>query len=261
MNHKSATVEEPLIPEKVLRFMNALPVTFDTVEWLYKFREELRLLLGEVDRISCSINVICDLEIPERYRPNLEVFLNTRREGPTTTNSIPTIQLQSRRARSLDMLDEYRRLGYPVEQYHAPICYDYYLHGKAYLASVLLFRERFRGPISDRIPQTMKALEPFLIFAFSSLVARHNYKQPIDRLFTQALNDVGVSESLTKRELQVIALHLMGLSYSQIAGQLFISEHTVAKHVKSAHRKTGCASFLELFAPYFRTAAGEETPG
>jgi DNA-binding CsgD family transcriptional regulator len=47
----------------------------------------------------------------------------------------------------------------------------------------------------------------------------------------------------------------MGLSYAEISRQLFISENTVAKHVKAAHRKTGCTSFLELFAPYFREAA------
>src|ERR1041384_1234385 len=59
----------PIIPEHILRFLNSLPVTGDPVQWISTFREELRLLLGDVDRVGINININCDLQNPEGYRP------------------------------------------------------------------------------------------------------------------------------------------------------------------------------------------------
>lgn len=97
----------------------------------------------------------------------------------------------------------------------------------------------------------MNAVERFLIYTFSSFVARHYNAKPGDLLFARMLERVNVAAKLSHRESQVMFLHLFGLGYAEISRQLFISEDTVAKHVKSAHRKTGCTSFLELFRPYF----------
>jgi DNA-binding NarL/FixJ family response regulator len=63
---------------------------------------------------------------------------------------------------------------------------------------------------------------------------------------------------LTLREVDVVRLLAHGYSYAEIAGQLGISAHTVANHVKNAYRKleVHCAAAavmraieLRVFAP------------
>ncbi len=60
---------------------------------------------------------------------------------------------------------------------------------------------------------------------------------------------VGVGSSLpdglSGREGQILRLLAQGLSNRQIGRELFISEHTVANHVRSILRKTGCANRTE----------------
>jgi DNA-binding CsgD family transcriptional regulator len=158
---------------------------------------------------------------------------------------------------ALKMIEEFRHLGYPLDEYHRPAKFNYYYAGHAYLGTVLLFRGRIKSPISAGTLEVMAVMEPLLVFAFSDLVTRYHIARPVIVPFVRTLRMVWQKANLSNREMQVMALHLMGLSYAQIANRLFISKNTVAKHVKSAHRKTGCSSFLELFAPYFKEAAGE----
>ena len=51
---------------------------------------------------------------------------------------------------------------------------------------------------------------------------------------------------LTKREREVLGYILKGFNTPRIAGSMFISEGTVADHVKSILRKTGASSRSEL---------------
>jgi DNA-binding CsgD family transcriptional regulator len=251
-----STIAEPaLIPEKVLQFMSSLPTTGDTVEWIYQFREGLQSLLGDVDRIAICINVGCELTATRRSKQHFDIAQHARFSA--ADRHLPVIRSDSEESISSQLIEDWRRLGRPLDDYHHPHCYDYYSVAGVHLASILLFRRRTLPPTSNRTLQTIEALKPFLIFVLSGHIARHHYKQPVDRLFTKVVGTTHVSAKLTERETHVLALRLMGLSYAEIARQLFISENTVAKHVKSAHRKTGCESFLELFAPYFREATGE----
>jgi DNA-binding NarL/FixJ family response regulator len=45
--------------------------------------------------------------------------------------------------------------------------------------------------------------------------------------------------------VQILALVARGLSNREIGGELTISEHTAANHVRSILRKTGCANRTE----------------
>jgi DNA-binding CsgD family transcriptional regulator len=250
---QAAIAEPPLIPERVLQFMNGLPVTGDTVAWILRFRESLQALLGDVDRIACSVNLFCDLRAPESYTPWMHLGTHVRASPgthallPQTSNTTPP--------RFHSILDELRRSQQGLDEYQLPRGYDYFVSGTAYVATVILFRKKGLSPISECTYRTMEDLEPFFIFAFSGFVARHYMAKPVDQIFGNVLTRAQVSAKLSKPEWQVMALHLMGLTYAQIANRLFISENTVAKHVKSVYRKTGCSSFLELFAPYFRDPA------
>lgn len=53
---------------------------------------------------------------------------------------------------------------------------------------------------------------------------------------------------LSARETEVLALLVVGLDSREIAGQLFLSEHTVNDHVKAALAKTGARSRQVLLA-------------
>ncbi len=46
-----------------------------------------------------------------------------------------------------------------------------------------------------------------------------------------------MSESLTRREVEVLRLLAHGGTYSTVADELGISEHTVTSHIKNAYRK------------------------
>lgn len=53
--------------------------------------------------------------------------------------------------------------------------------------------------------------------------------------------------SLTEREKKVASMLMEGLTYKEIAGRLFISYHTVKKHVESIYAKCGVGSRHELY--------------
>jgi DNA-binding NarL/FixJ family response regulator len=57
------------------------------------------------------------------------------------------------------------------------------------------------------------------------------------------------SPSLSGRELEVLALVAEGLTNPQVAGRLYLSPHTVNRHLRSVYRKLGVSS---------RTAAARE---
>lgn len=60
------------------------------------------------------------------------------------------------------------------------------------------------------------------------------------------LNNYFIIYKLTKREKEVTKLILNGLSYAQIAGQLFITLETVKSHVNNIYKKSGVGSKIEL---------------
>ena len=75
--------------------------------------------------------------------------------------------------------------------------------------------------------------------AFAKLGARPDLSQ-VDRLLQKRAS--GDAYGLTARERQVLALLTAGLSNRQIAADLVISEHTVARHVQNIFGKLGVTS-------------------
>ena len=55
----------------------------------------------------------------------------------------------------------------------------------------------------------------------------------------------GLPDGLSAREVEILRLVARGLSNREIGGSLFISEHTVANHMRSILRKTECANRTE----------------
>jgi len=60
-----------------------------------------------------------------------------------------------------------------------------------------------------------------------------------------------MTSNLTKREDQISELVAWGAAKKDISRLLFISEHTVDKHIRNIYEKTGCTKINELSAWWF----------
>jgi DNA-binding CsgD family transcriptional regulator/tetratricopeptide (TPR) repeat protein len=60
--------------------------------------------------------------------------------------------------------------------------------------------------------------------------------------------DGALPDGLSAREIEILRLVARGLSNRDIGGELFISEHTAANHIRNILRKTGCANRTEAAA-------------
>lgn len=60
-----------------------------------------------------------------------------------------------------------------------------------------------------------------------------------------------MTSNLTKREDQISELVAWGAAKKDISRLLYISEHTVDKHIRNIYEKTGCTKINELSAWWF----------
>ena len=76
-------------------------------------------------------------------------------------------------------------------------------------------------------------------------------------LGTSGESAAALPDGLTGREAEILRLVARGLSNRDIGRSLFVSEHTIANHVRSILRKTGCANRTEAAAYAHRRALVE----
>lgn len=245
-----ATVNAPIIPDKVVRFLNRLPLSTDVQTAIETYRDTLMSLLGEVDRISIYVNITCELQEPKRPTTDMLIVLDQRVSVQAASN-VEMNTSQHGEKPSQWLLEQFRQQGMPVDQYQSPIAFDYYFEGRAYLGTLFLWRERSKPPISERTRDTVALIEPFIIYMFSDLVTRYHYAHPVDRLFHDTLDEISIEAGLSMQERRVVTLRMLGHAYKEIADQLKITEDAIKKHLTSVHRKTGTRSYTELFAKYF----------
>ncbi len=253
------------VSNQVINFLNALPTSSDVREWGSAFRENLRNLLGDVDRITVNVNVDCRLDDPGEYATVLSIRQNVKDSPSSSRDTRPQDSLvtvdKSQRSPSERLLDFAREQGFPMEKYHAPLIFDYYYKDIAYLATVLLWREIERPAIADSTRHLMVSLKQFMVFVFSDLVARHQADRPVDRVFHDALTFLVDDAHLSPQEERIVILQLMGHSYKEMADMLSVTVDTVKKHFKQIHRKTGTRGQAELFAKYFTSRLISQTFG
>lgn len=71
----------------------------------------------------------------------------------------------------------------------------------------------------------------------------------LDLIVEKQMNDKeGVSEKLTKRELDILEFIAKGFTTKEIAARLFLSHHTVNTHRKNMMKKLGVNSATELLS-------------
>jgi len=246
---------ERLREEQFLRFLNSLPQTSQPVAWITSFREALQTLLGDVDRIIININLGCDINNPASYTAT-QIITEHLPEQDTLRSNIAVTMSDRDESASQRLLEDFKRQGYPLERYHPPAGFDFYLQERAYLGTIFLWRGIEKSPISQKTLEIVETLRPFMLFAMSDLVARHRQTRPLDHAFNEALDILVRNAGLSEQERRVVILQLFGHSYDQIAERLCLSLDAVRKHVKNIYRKTGTHSQSELFAKYFTPRLG-----
>lgn len=232
----------------ILSFLNALPSTMNPVEWINAFREALLELFDDIDRISLIVNTLCDLREPEQYVPTVSIAHHTQ-GGADVQGSISVTAVSGSQHEGI--LEDFRKQGFPLHDYHPPHGFDYHYEGQAYLGTIFLWREVTESPISDHTVEVIRSLERFLTFMLTDLVTRHQYGKPVDRVFYQAFERLVEEAALSPQERRIIVLQLLGHSYKDMADVMSVTVDTIKKHFKQIHRKTGTRGQAELFAKYF----------
>jgi transposase len=243
------------IPTTILLFLNSLPLRLKPQAWISEFRDALLRLLGDVDRMSISINTHCDLLDPHDYKPDLIISHNIAASAGTV-GSVTVVPYELNEHSSDRILADLRRQGHSLDLYHEPHSFTYHYAGNAYLGTIFLWRLSAKQPISQQTIQTMVSLEPFIIFALSDLITRFHYAFPINNAFYNALVHMAKEARLTLLEKQAVSYRLNGLRYKEIASEMGKSEDAIRKYIASVHRKTNTRSLPEVFAKYFTPRLG-----
>ncbi len=236
--------------DDLFKFLALLPVTHQLQEWMDGIRKAIQTLLPDIDRMTISLDLHCDLLNPDAYHPKLLVLqsMSTGAKEVThltrSTNTDHEPQLEQ-------LIDNLRRRKFPFKDYQPHHSYVYYYKGTAYLGAILLWREKRKKAISDRTLQSMKRLHGFMTLLFSDFVARHQAARPVEHAFSVALTELTTSKGLTTQEQRIIILQLLGFSYEEVAETLNISLNTVRYHLRSIYTKTDAHGQSDLFAKYF----------
>jgi DNA-binding CsgD family transcriptional regulator len=240
------------LTERLLRFLSSLSSSHTVTEWSDAFRKALQMLLGDVDRVSITVNVRCDLLNPQGYQPNL-IISQSVHTGATAANRLNETTAEDKNGKDhLErVLDSLRGSKFPFSDYHAPVHFVYHHLGSAFIGVIVLWRERSKTPLSAQSVTTMERLHPFMEFLLSDFVARYQVANPVEHVFDLALEGLTRKTGLTIQERRIMVLQLLGLSYDEVATSLSISLNTVRYHLRSIYQKTGTHSLAELFAKYF----------
>ena len=232
------------------KLMNNIPDDFDTIVWIEKFRDLLGTLFNDVDRITISVNANCWLLDPEKYDPGFMIVQSAH----SINDNEQKIWIESHSQNQSPTKDLYKiikEIGFPVDQYHIPVSYDYYLKGSAYLGSIIFWRYKKAMETSSATFRQIERLSPFLEYALSAVLARRHYSNPIDVSFYHAFHTMGKEKGISLNERDVLCYRLFGYSYKDIAVKVGVTEGTIKKQLQSVYRKTGTRSHAELFAKYF----------
>jgi DNA-binding CsgD family transcriptional regulator len=243
-NHAPTITEE-----KFFQLLNSLPTNAAPVEWARSFIKAVQKFFEEVDRLSITINLHCDLNDPHDnpiYMATSQIVNAVATDGEIYTVISKTDGSHARRIR-----ENFRQAGFPFHEYYEPHIVECYFADKNYLGVVAFWRKRIHPPFTQHSIERFTALRPFLTFALSYIVARNQQLRPQEELFKQVITGIVDSAGFNDQEIRVVVLLMYGYSYQQIADQLCIALDTVRKHIKNIYRKTNTHSISELFAKYF----------
>lgn len=241
-----SSADNGILPEHVIEFLNALPPQGDATQWPLHFRDALLKLLPDVDHVSVTVNMVCDLTATGEHRPQLIISQNLG----SAPGSLMVNRGNAAGETATRLYDNFRAQGFPIKQYHPPAPFVYLFDDSSYLGAVFLWTEREKPQIDRKTLELFESLRPFLGFVLSDLVARFRYSEPVSASYIEAIEELSSSIGLTPSEQQVVILLADGQSQKMISESMRLSKHTVQTHMKSIYRKAGVKSVTELIARY-----------
>lgn len=238
-----------VIPEKVFKLLNNLSTAHDVVEWAKEFRPVFQEFLGDVDRITITVNIQRNVINPEAQDvvASLSKNLNLRPGGWVLDHLSPdSYEEENRRRYVLNQL----RPDFPHDDYHPPRVLVLYYRDQFFMGGMILWRLKDKPPISQQTLAVVEQLKPFLTFLYSDLAARHQLSNPREAVINEIMKEVTTNAELTWQEQRVLMMQLLGFSYEEMAEQMNISINTVRSHVKSMYTKTKAHGPAQFLAKY-----------
>lgn len=237
--------------DAVISLLNALPMTDDVIEWGNGFRGVLHRILPDFDRITVTVNLNCDLKQKERNEGGwrLSSFLDVSKGDAQDLEFIGAGRMQQ--SPSDRLLDELKRKGLPLHEFHRPVIGEFFHRDAAYLGCILLWTSRERDSVNSVSTERFEKLRPFVLFAISSFVARYQAARPVAGAFHSALGEMTEDAGLTPSERRIVTLLLLGNPYKEIADIMTVSLDAVKKHLHLIYKKTKTRGQAELFSKYF----------
>lgn len=256
----------PATPEKLIAFLNNLPITPNSLQWSADLRNLLIATFDEIDH--ALVNVVMTVRFRTQKKNTdsgkgkanfvyrLDVFNSTSSSVSAVRHRTPYSGPRWKR-----LLEEGKRNGFPFEKYHPAIGFDY-VRDQDYVGCIVLFRNRNKPIISDSTLQLFEQCRSFITNLFLQHVALLQLENPGVRLFNELDTFIESDPPLTPRENEVLRLLLVGHSYDETADLLFITKSTLISHVRNIYRKTNVTKLSELFGrifiPNFPLKKGEE---
>ena len=114
-----------------------------------------------------------------------------------------------------------------------------------FLGIISLYRPKISGDFTDKdlfVLNQVKEHLSYRLFKESSI----NMKSLDTNIFNLDQNQLTNKFNLTKREIEVLLLILKGLSNQDITEVLYISQHTVKKHMKNIYKKLNVKNRIQL---------------
>lgn len=239
---------EGIVPARIVRFLNSLPLLGETRDRVLIFRNALQELFPEIDRVVVNVNTSFNLQDPENYSGGVSITQAFNVEEQSTGIVVASFSGDNNINQLLQTMGGQ---GYPLDTFHSPSYINFSFGDDGYIGTIFLFRSNQKSPISSQILNVFASLDSFFQFMLFDLVAHHKATKPVDVAFSAALKQLAVENGLTFQERKVVIHQLLGGSYKEIADLLNISVATLKKHISNIHTKTGTRSQGELFAKYF----------
>ncbi|HVJ28079.1 MAG TPA: LuxR C-terminal-related transcriptional regulator [Vicinamibacterales bacterium] len=233
---------------RMQRFLNAMPLASDSEQWMQEFHRGLKDLLDGVDVVMLTVNLATTTITSEASAASAIVNRPHKSNGPDGRRGSIAGTLRSTPGELLVAQNIQR--GFPASHYQKPVILDYHAEGH-YVGTIALWRLRSAPtPVPRSTLVLLRSLERFIAFALSDCISRHHNRDASLTTFQAAIERASERIGLTRRELDVFALQLVGLGRTCIAERLGIGVSAVAQHMQSIRRKSGATSLLELFVPF-----------
>lgn len=249
----------PATPEKLISFLNRLPMTSDSIEWS---REMKKLLIETFDEVDYAL-------VNVRYGTDLSPVGGNTQSKSTYRQDV--FDSEGKDVRSIrqekahlpkwrQLLLEGRKNGFPFEKYHPPVGFDYFGGPRAikYVGSIVLFREKRKPPTSEETLNMFEQTKPFVASLFVYHIQYCQRENPVlQSLFSASSHLFKNAPKLTSRESDVLLLLMLGHSYDEAAEMLYITKGTMISHVRNLYRKLNVTKLSELFARLLMPALDE----